>query len=64
MRTLKGILIIAGLFIITTTLMVYDPLGLNKDGLNGESLWAILYAIPAVVVGIIVESENTLSSAI
>jgi hypothetical protein len=37
MQTVKGGLIILGLFLLVTILMVLDPLNLNPNGLNGQS---------------------------
>ena len=46
MQTVKGGLIILGLFLLVTILMVLDPLNLNPNGLNGEGWKVALYFIP------------------
>ena len=54
MTTLKGGLIIFGLFIMATLLMVWDPANLNPNGLNGENLEPLLYVIPSIIAGLFI----------
>lgn len=54
MQTVKGGLIILGLFLLVTILMVLDPLNLNPNGLNGENLLPIVYVIPSIIGFIII----------
>lgn len=42
--------VMVGLFVITILLMSSDPLKLNPDGLDGESIWVLIYTIPAIVI--------------
>jgi amino acid permease len=54
MQTVKGILIMLGLFVLALVLMLTDPLNLNPDGINGEGFLVGLYVIPVALIGFII----------
>lgn len=47
MNRLNPILVMVVIFLLTIALATYDPLNLNPDGLDGESILVALYALPA-----------------
>lgn len=50
---MKGKLIIALICFATIALSIWDPLNLNPNGLDGESVWVGLYGVLGLIAVIV-----------